>query len=108
MVTAQNLNVDVLVAETIDSDWAATYYSDETPLLLGNDGGASTGGFHAWDINGDEPLEASLSVNTGRTKLISTLYNIGGRDYLASIPATTSRLSLYELPGLSKVEDRAI
>lgn len=41
---------------------------------------------------------------TGRTKLISTLYNVGGKDYLVSIPQTTSRLTLYELPEVTKVD----
>lgn len=105
LAAAVNLNVTALVAETIESDWTTTYYSKDSPLLLGNDGGASTGGFHAWDINGDEPLEASVSLFTGRTKLLSTLYNVGGKDYLVSIPQTTSRLTLYELPDVTKVDE---
>lgn len=105
LTAAANLNVSALVAETIESDWTTTYYSKDSPLLLGNDGGASTGGFHAWDINGDEPLEASVSLFTGRTKLVSTLYNVGGKDYLVSIPQTTSRLTLYELPDVTKVDE---
>ena len=101
---AVDLNVSALVAETIESDWTTTYYSDDSPLLIGNDGGASTGGFHVWNIDGDAPLNAVETVFTGRTKLVSTLYNVAGRDYLASISQTTSRLSLYELPDVSKVD----
>lgn len=104
LAAATNLKVSVLVEETIESDWTTTYYSKDIPLLLGNDGGASTGGFHAWRIGGGEPLEASVNVFTGRTKLVSTLYNVCGKDYLASIPQTTSRLTLYELPDVTKVE----
>lgn len=101
---AVSLNVSALVAETIESDWTATYSSEHSSLLLGNDGGASTGGFHAWDIDSAEPLEAVVDRFTGRTKLISTLYNVGGKDYLVSIPQTTSRLTLYELPEVTKVD----
>jgi 3-phytase len=99
---AVDFNVSALVAETIESDWTTTYYSQDSPLLVGNDGGASTGGFHAWNLNADEPLTAVESVFAGRTKLVSTLYNIAGKDYLVSISQTTSRISLYELPDVSK------
>jgi 3-phytase len=105
-VTAVSLNVSALTSGEVESDWTTTYYpSAGEPLLLGNDGGASTGGFHVWDLNGDAPLEPSKSLFTGRAKLVSTLYDIGGKDYLVSIPMTTSELALYELPAVSKVDD---
>ncbi|VUC20211.1 unnamed protein product [Clonostachys rosea] len=106
-VTAVSLNVSAFTSGEVESDWTATYYAGpgEQPLLIGNDGGASTGGFHVWDLNGDSPLEASKSLFTGRAKLVSTLYDIGGKDYLVSIPMTTSELALYELPAVTKVDD---
>lgn len=106
VASAVDLHVDALTAGEIESDGTATYYSSSSkPLLLGNDGGASTGGFHAWDLDGDSPLEAVTSLVTGRTKLVATVYDVAGRNYLVSIPQTTSFLTLYELPDVSKVDD---
>ena len=98
------LNVTAYTSGLIESDWTAVYYSDSAPLLISNDGGTATGGFHTWDINGDVPLEALSSLFTGRTKLLATVYDVAGRDYLVSIPQTTSVMSAYELPGVDKVE----
>ena len=104
-VRALQLNISSLTAGFVDADYVATYYSDSEPLLIGNDAGAASGGFHVWNIDGESPLESAVDQWTGRTKLLATLYNVGGKDYFASIPATTSVLSLYELPSASKVED---
>ncbi|KAM0332037.1 hypothetical protein ACHAQA_002306 [Verticillium albo-atrum] len=99
------LNVTAYTSGLVESDSTAVYYSDSQPLFISNDGGASTGGFHSWDLNGDTPLEALKSVNTGRTKLVTTIHDVAGRDVLVSIPATTSILSVYELPALTEIED---
>ncbi|CAI4214956.1 unnamed protein product [Parascedosporium putredinis] len=48
------LNVSALTT-TVESDWTGVYYSDAAPLLLGNDGGTSTGGFHAWNLDDETP-----------------------------------------------------
>lgn len=103
-VLSLDLPVNVVTSGEIESDWSTVYYSDDTPLLIGNDGGASTGGFHAWNLTGEGVLEPEFSLFTGRTKLVSTLYEIGGNDYLVSIPQTTSVMSLYSFPDLVKVE----
>lgn len=99
------LNVSALTSGTIESDWTTTYYSNDNPLLIANDGGASTGGFHIYDANSDSPLESIESQFTGRTKLVQTVYNIGGKDYMVSIPQTTSTFSFYELPSVTKIDD---
>lgn len=102
--SALELNISSLTSGFVDSDYVATYYSDSEPLLLGNDGGASSGGFHVWNIDGETPLESTVDQFTGRTKVLATLYDVDGKDYFVSIPATTSILSLYELPAASRVE----
>ncbi|KAM0569335.1 hypothetical protein ACHAP9_004711 [Verticillium nonalfalfae] len=99
------LNVTAYTSGLVESDATAVYYSESQPLLISNDGGASTGGFHTWDLDGDAPLQALKSVNTGRTKLVATVHDVGGRDILVSIPATTSILSAYELPSLKELDD---
>lgn len=101
------LNVSAITSGTIESDWTTTYYSAEDPLLITNDGGAATGGFHAFNIDDKSPLEAVKDQFTGRTKLVSTIYDVGGKDYMVSIPQTTSVFSFYELPGLTKIDDVA-
>ncbi|KAG7111671.1 3-phytase like protein [Verticillium longisporum] len=99
------LNVTAYTSGLVESDATAVYYSESQPLLISNDGGASTGGFHTWDLDGDAPLQALKSVNTGRTKLVAAVHDVGGRDILVSIPATTSILSAYELPSLKELDD---
>lgn len=104
---ALELNVSATTSGTTESDWTTTYYSKDNPLLITNDGGASTGGFHVYNVDSDSPLQSIKDQFTGRTKLVQTVYDIGGKDYLVSIPQTTSIFSLYELPGLIRIGDVA-
>lgn len=104
---ALELNISASTAGSVESDWTTTYYSHDTPLLIANDGGASTGGFHVYNVDGDSPLESTLDLVTGRTKLVQTIYDIGGKDFLVSIPQTTSTFSFYDLPALEKIDDVA-
>lgn len=100
-----SLNVSAVTSGLIESDSTTTYYSNASPLLISNDGGASTGGFHVFNVDGESPLEAEKDVFAGRTKLVQTIYDIHGHDYLVSISQTTSILSLYSLPDVKLVED---
>ncbi|KAL2016674.1 hypothetical protein VTK56DRAFT_3176 [Thermocarpiscus australiensis] len=43
------------LTSAIESDWTSVYYFD-TPLLLGNDGSAATGGWLAWNLHSATPL----------------------------------------------------
>lgn len=101
--TAFELNVSA-ITDTVDSDWTAVYYSD-SPLLLGNDGGTSTGGFYAFDLNGDSPLPVVESVVNGRTSLVTTVYGVADKDWLLTIATADSVLRAFELPGLKQDED---
>ncbi|KAK2008073.1 phytase [Colletotrichum eremochloae] len=98
------LNITSLTGCDVDSDWTAIYYSKDKPLLLGNDEGADTGGFHAWDLNSDSPLSEVKSVTTGRTKLITTVYNVTGKDLAVTIAMPDSIIRVYELPAFTKIE----
>ncbi|KAK0701428.1 hypothetical protein B0T21DRAFT_378937 [Apiosordaria backusii] len=88
--------------QAIESDWTATYYSSRSPLILGNNGGASTGGFHAWGI--DHPNTEIKHLTTGRTKLVTTAYGVGGKDVAVTIAMTDSILRTFELPSLREVK----
>ena len=102
---ALELNVSA-ISDTVDSDWTAVYYSD-SPLLLGNDGGTSTGGFHAFDLNGDTPLPVAGSVANGRTALVATIYGVADRDWLLTIATADSLLRAFELPHFVESEGAA-
>ncbi|KDN60188.1 putative phytase [Colletotrichum sublineola] len=98
------LNITSLTGCDVDSDWTAIYYSKDKPLLLGNDEGADTGGFHAWDLNSDSPLSEVKSVTTGRTKLITTVHNVTGKDLAVTIAMPDSIIRVYELPAFTEIE----
>lgn len=102
-----SLNVTAVTPGLIESDSTTTYYSNDNPLFITNDGGAPTGGFHVFDLNDQSPLEPLEHLFTGRTKLVKTIYDIHGKDYLVSIPQTTSVFSLYSLPEVKIVKDVA-
>ncbi|KZL68267.1 3-phytase [Colletotrichum tofieldiae] len=98
------LNVTALTGGELESDWTNIFYSRDKPLLLGNDGGAATGGFHAWDLNSDSPLSEVKAITTGRTKLITTVYNITGKDLAVTIAMPDSVIRVYELPAFTEIE----
>jgi 3-phytase len=110
LASALDLNVTSLTGGTIESDWTAVYYSDTQPVLLGNDGGTSTGGFHAFDLNANTPIPALNSVAVGRTKVVNAVYNVGckGKDYALTIAQPDSIIRVFELPGLVEREDARI
>ncbi|KAK4202009.1 phytase [Triangularia verruculosa] len=88
--------------QAIESDWTTTYYSSRNPLILGNNGGASTGGFHAWSV--DRPGSKGKHISPGRTKLVTTAYGVGGKDVAVTIAQTDSVLRVFELPSLREVK----
>ncbi|KAK1982660.1 phytase [Colletotrichum cereale] len=98
------LNITSLTGGELESDWTAIYYSKDKPLLLGNDGGAATGGFHAWDLDSDSPLSEVKTVTTGRTKLITTVYDVAGKDLAVTIAMPDSIIRVYELPAFTEIE----
>lgn len=96
------LNVTAITG-TIDAGWSSVHYSD-SPLLLGNDGGTSTGGFHAFELDGDTPLPLVKSLVNGRTGLVSTVHGLYGEDWLLTIATADSLLRVFKLPDLVENE----
>lgn len=101
-------NITALTGGELEADWTNIFYSKEKPLLLGNDGGAATGGFHAWDLNSDSPLSEVKSMITGRTKIITTVYNVTGKDYAITIAMPDSIIRVYEMPGFTEIESAQV
>lgn len=80
----------------VESDWTAVYYS-RSPLLLGNDGSTSTGGFHAWSLTSTTtPLTEVSARFTGRTKLVTTVYDVGKTDLIITIAQTDSLFRVFD------------
>ncbi|KAI0378133.1 3-phytase [Hypomontagnella monticulosa] len=93
------LEVDLPVSARsgdVESDWTTVFYDVAHPLLIGNDGGASTGGFHVFDLNGNGTLPEKQHKTPGRTKLVTTAYGIGGKDLIVTIAQPDSYFRLYD------------
>ncbi|ORY71027.1 phytase [Pseudomassariella vexata] len=90
----------------VESDWTAVFYPADlanSPLLIGNDGGAASGGFRAWSLNptGNTTTTTEMGHETpGRTKLVTTIYGVGSganqKDLIVTIAQTDSYFRLYE------------
>ncbi|GJN80034.1 hypothetical protein PLIIFM63780_003558 [Purpureocillium lilacinum] len=103
---APNIVVNVTaITGTIESDWSATFYSDREPLLLGNDAGPDTGGIRAYSLNSGTPLREHASAVVGRTKLVRSVYDVGGKDLAITIAQPDSVIRLFELPSLKLIQD---
>lgn len=99
------LNVTALTGGELEADWTNVYYSKSNPLLLGNDGGAATGGFHAWDLNSDSPLAEVKTLVTGRTKLVTTVYNVtDNKDLAITIAMPDSVIRVFDMPSFTEIE----
>lgn len=82
----------------VESDFTAVYYSsNDAPLLIGNDGGAASGGFRVWPLDtSSTSLNESQHQTPGRTKLVTTVYGVGGRDLIVTIAQPDSYFRLYD------------
>jgi 3-phytase len=87
----------------IESDWSAVYYG-RSPLLIGNDGSAGSGGFRAWDLNSGTPMSEIIKKSPGRTKLVTSVYEVDDKDYLVTIDQPESHLKLYDFDQLDRRE----
>lgn len=102
-----SINVTAFTPE-LDSDWSAVYYSGkEAPILLGNDASADKGGFRAYSVGLQVPLEEINSKVTGRTKLVTTVYDVDGKDLAITIAQPTSLLRAFELPEFNEIPGAA-
>jgi 3-phytase len=89
----------------IESDWSTVYYNDDEPLLLGNDGTAASGGFRAWTLNDKNNTLREVAKKTpGRTKLVSVIYNLDGRDLAITIAQPDSIIRLYDVDNFEELK----
>ncbi|KAI0517602.1 hypothetical protein F5B22DRAFT_654824 [Xylaria bambusicola] len=99
-------SLDLPIAARIDgieSDVTTVVYNKTRPLLIGNDGGAATGGFRAFDINNGTLLVETAHNTPGRTKLVATAYGVGGRDLIVSIAQPDSFFRLYDVSTIEQI-----
>ncbi|KAI1120738.1 hypothetical protein F5Y10DRAFT_117608 [Nemania abortiva] len=90
---------DLPIAARIDgiaSDSTAVVYNQTGPVLIGNDGGAASGGFHTFAISNTTNLTETHHRTPGRTKLVNTVYGIGGKDLIVTIAQPDSFFRLYD------------
>ncbi|KAH8597188.1 hypothetical protein B0O99DRAFT_618200 [Bisporella sp. PMI_857] len=95
---------------TVESDKVFFYYASQ-PQLIGNDGSADKGGFHVYDINsagnGTSLPEAYATV-TGRTKVVSAVYDVNGADHLVTFSTPEHTLRFYDLATREEVASKFI
>ncbi|KAI1491432.1 phytase [Biscogniauxia mediterranea] len=84
--------------DEVESDWTAVFYGADGPVIIGNDGGADTGGFRTFALGGQTPLAEAAHETPGRTKLVTTVYGVGGRDrdLIVTIAQPDSYFRLYD------------
>ncbi|XXG99727.1 hypothetical protein Hte_006068 [Hypoxylon texense] len=99
VVAVAALEVDLPISarsDEVESDSTAVVYDAARPLLVGNDGGASTGGFRLFDLDGGTLLPEVKHETPGRTKLVATVYGIGEKDLVVTIAQPDSYFRLYD------------
>lgn len=86
----------------VDSDLAAIYYgsSFQKSLLVGNDGGAATGGIRSFSL-GD--MEEVASRTPGRTKVAGVMYDVGKKDLIVSIAAPDSIIRVFDIDDITEI-----
>lgn len=104
-----NLPISALTNE-VDSDQSVVYYGKRLndSLLIGNDGGAATGGIRSFGFTQYKhnlTLTQTAHVRPGRTKAVGVLYDIDtrGKDVIVSIAAPDSFIRLFDVNGMREV-----
>jgi 3-phytase len=80
----------------IDSEFTAVVYNNTSPILIGNDGGAASGGFRTFTISSRPNLTETHHETPGRTKLVTTVYGIEDKDLIVTIAQPDSFFRLYD------------
>lgn len=89
--------------EDVDSGWTTVIYDAENPGLVGNDGGSASGGFRIFSLNGENPLPEAKHETPGRTKLVTTVYDVQGKDIIVTIAQTDSLFRLYDASSFEQI-----
>ncbi|KAI0490354.1 hypothetical protein F4859DRAFT_6226 [Xylaria cf. heliscus] len=87
----------------IESDFTAVVYNKTNPLLVVNDGGSASGGFHTFAIGNGGNLTETKHETPGRTKLLTTVYGIDGKDLVVTIAQPDSFFRLYDTQTVEQV-----
>ena len=96
------LKLDTTSTYFINSNKPVVYYPATLPspeLIIGNDR-STNGGFKLWDL--PPPQNSSFlrelgSYATGRTKLVTIVYDIAGSDWVITIAQPDSRFRLFQI-----------
>ena len=89
--------------DEVKSDWTAVVYDAGNPILVGNDGGAGSGGFRTFELDGQDPIPEFKHDKLGRTKLVTTVYGIDGKDLVVTIAQTDSLFRVYDASTFEQV-----
>lgn len=97
-ISAKDTNIITLApaATGFEADGTAFYYASN-PLVLVNDGSAADGGFRIFRVGEDAPWTQTTHRKTGRSKIITPVHDVGGRDILLNIAAPDSILRAFEV-----------
>ena len=94
----------------IEADKPAIFYpklDKGTPFLIGNDGSA-TGGIKIFNLSTEtsgSSLNQLAEYPTGRTKLVTTIYGISGKDYIATIGMPDSIFRFFKIEDDGKLKN---
>ncbi|KAI0403948.1 hypothetical protein F4802DRAFT_267382 [Xylaria palmicola] len=97
---------DLPISARIDgfeSDSTAVVYGRNSPVLIGNDGGAASGGFHTFAIGNGTSLTETKHETPGRTKLVAAVHGIDGKDLIVSIAQPDSFFRVYDASAVRQV-----
>jgi 3-phytase len=86
----------------VDSDLSAIYYgsSFQKSLLVGNDGGAATGGIRSFSLT---DMAEVASRTPGRTKVTGVMYDVGEKDIILSVGAPDSLIRVFDIDGTKEI-----
>lgn len=104
-----DLSITARTVETVASDCSAVYYANSTissPLLIGNDKGAASGGLRAFALEPDAnngTLAQTAHRTPGRTGVLTTVYGVGEWDLVITIASPDSLARLYDADTLEPV-----
>ncbi|KAF3198534.1 hypothetical protein TWF679_002018 [Orbilia oligospora] len=93
---------------SVESDSAAVYYpskSKYSPIFIGNDGSAETGGFHAYELYGkrnDALVKEVGAYKTGRSKLVEVVYG-EDKDFVVTLSMSDGMFRVFEVDGKNGV-----
>ncbi|KAI8626306.1 phytase [Xylariaceae sp. FL1651] len=101
--------VDLPIAartDEVESDWMTVFYNENSPILIGNDGGAASGGFRTFALTDKTPLVETKHETPGRTKLVTTVYGVDKKDLIVTIAQPDSFFRLYDANTFEQVGKR--